>query len=135
MTATRECTWTVAVEAPWLSLKSSANGQGDGTVEYSAAANADPVSRRGALVLNGQRAELTQQAAACTITLAETSATFAPAGGSGRVDVRASSGLCSWAAASSQSWIAIRSGADGKGNGTVAIRRRSDDGTAAYRAR
>ena len=35
------------------------------------------------------------------------------------MDVRASSGLCGWAAASSQSWIAIRSGADGKGNGTV----------------
>jgi hypothetical protein len=117
--ATRECTWTVGVEGQWLTLKSSSNGQGDGTVEFSAAANPDPVARRGALVLNGQRAELTQQAARCDITLAETSARFSPAGGSGRVEVRASSGLCSWNVASNQSWIAIRSGPDGKGSGSV----------------
>jgi hypothetical protein len=119
VSATRECTWTAAVEGSWLTLKSSSNGQGDGTVEFTAAANPDPVQRRGALVLNAQRAELTQQAAQCDIRLAEISATFAPAGGNGRVDVRASSALCSWNAVSTQSWIAIRSGADGKGNGTV----------------
>lgn len=119
MSATRECTWTVGVEGSWLSLKSPPNGQGDGTVEFSAAANPDPVLRRGALVLNGQRAEVTQNASQCDITLAETSANFTPAGGSGRVDVRASSALCTWSAASDRLWIAVRAGTEGKGSAPV----------------
>jgi hypothetical protein len=122
VSATRECTWSVAVEGGgWLSLKSSQTGQGDGTVEFAASANPDPVVRRGALVLNGQRAEITQTAAQCATTLSESSASFAPAGGSGRVDVRASSGLCAWSASSDQPWIEIRSGVDGRGNGSVSF--------------
>jgi hypothetical protein len=109
----------VAVEGTWLSVKSGQSGQGDGSVEFTAATNPDPVVRRGALVLNSQRAEITQAAGQCGITLAESSASFAPEGGTGRVDVRASSALCTWSAASDQPWIAIRSGADGRGNASV----------------
>ena len=117
--ATRDCTWTVSVDGTWLSLRSSQNGQGDGTVEFAATPNPDPAMRRGALVLNGQRAEITQAAAACVISLAESAASFTPSGGSGRVDVRASSSLCQWSAASDASWIQVRAGADGRGNGSV----------------
>jgi hypothetical protein len=77
------------------------------------------VIRRGALVLNGQRADITQAAAQCDVTLAESSASFTPAGGSGRVDVRASSAMCAWTAVSDSPWIQIRSGADGRGNTSV----------------
>jgi hypothetical protein len=119
VSAARECTWTVSVDGPWISLKSSSNGQGDATIEFSAAANADPVVRRGALVLNQQRAEITQAAAQCDIRLAESAATFTPAGGSGQIQVRASSGMCTWSASSDQSWISIRSNTDGRGNGSV----------------
>ena len=117
--ATRECTWSVTVEGSWISLRSGENGQGDGNVEFMAAANPDPVTRRGALVLNGQRAEVAQGAAQCVITLGQTSASFSPTGGNGRVDVNASSALCSWTVSSDQSWINIRSGPDGKGSGAV----------------
>lgn len=117
--ATRDCTWTVSVDGNWLALRSSQSGQGDGTVEFAATANPDPAMRRGALVLNGQRAEITQAAAACVISLAESAASFTPSGGSGRVDVRASSGLCQWSAASDASWIQVRAGAEGRGNGSV----------------
>src|SRR5690349_7748045 len=55
--AARDCTWTAATEASWLSLKSGTSGQGDGTIEFNAAANPDPAVRRGAIVANGQRAE------------------------------------------------------------------------------
>jgi hypothetical protein len=117
--ATRDCTWTVSVDGNWLSLRSSQNGQGDGTVEFAATPNPDPATRRGALVLNGQRAEITQAAAACVISLAENAASFTPSGGSGQIEVRASSGLCQWSAASDASWIQVRAGAEGRGNGTV----------------
>ena len=53
--AARECAWTATVEGAWLSLKSAASGQGDGSVEFNASMNPDPVTRRGAVVLNQQR--------------------------------------------------------------------------------
>ena len=117
--ATRECTWTASAESAWLSVRSGQSGQGDGMVEFAAARNPDPASRRGALVVNGQRAEITQEAGTCDITLATSSASFTPDGGSGRVEVRASSSLCPWTATSSDSWIQIRSGSDGRGSGAV----------------
>lgn len=107
------------MEGTWLSVKSGQNGQGDGRVEFTAAANPDPVNRRGALLLNSQRAEITQSAAACVISLADTSASFSPSGGSGRVDVRASSGLCPWTVSADQPWITIRSGSEGRGGTSV----------------
>jgi hypothetical protein len=70
-------------------------------------------------VLNTQRAEISQAAGQCIITLAETSANFSPTGGSGRVDVRASSALCTWNVSADQPWITIRSGSDGKGSAPV----------------
>ncbi len=121
VTTTRECTWTVEVEGSWLSLRSAANGQGDGTVEFAAAPNHDPVNRRGALVLNTQRAEITQSAAECVITLAESSASYSPAGGSGQITVRASSSLCTWNATADQPWIVLRPPLEGRGAGTVSF--------------
>ena len=119
VTAARECTWTVSVEGAWLSVKAGQSGQGDGRVEFTAAVNPDPVTRRGALLLNAQRAEITQAAGECVISLGQTSASFSPAGGNGQFDVRASSALCAWTVSSDQPWIAIRSGAEGKGAATV----------------
>ena len=119
VTAARECSWTVSVEGTWLSLKSGQSGQGDGRVEFMASPNPDPVTRRGALVLNAQRAEITQSAGECVVSLPRTSASFSPSGGNGQLDVRSSSGLCTWTVSSDQPWIAIRSGAEGKGSASV----------------
>jgi Putative binding domain, N-terminal/Viral BACON domain len=116
----RECAWTANSTASWLTISGTASGQGDGTVEYVAAANSDPASRRGVIELNDQRANITQAAADCVMQLADPSESFTPAGGSGTIGVRASSGICTWTAVSDSSWITIRSGASGTGNGTVA---------------
>ena len=118
--AARDCTWSASTEGPWLAIRSGANGQGDGAVEFSATANPDPAVRRGAVVLNGQRAEITQAAAACTITLGESAASFGQAGGNGTVPVRASSQLCTWNATADAEWINVRT-ASGAGNGQVAF--------------
>ena len=119
MAAERECTWSASAEGQWLTLRSGSTGQGNGTVEFTAARNPDPVARRGAIVLNEQRAELTQAAADCVITLAQSAMSFGQSGGSGRVEVRASSDLCTWRAESDSSWIALRSDANGKGSTPV----------------
>ena len=117
--AARECAWTATVEGAWLSLKSAASGQGDGSVEFSASMNPDPVTRRGAVVLNQQRVELTQAAGECTIRLAESATSFSQAGGTGRVEVVASSGMCTWTAEADATWIVLRSDANGRGTGAV----------------
>jgi hypothetical protein len=119
VSAARECQWTASVDGAWLSIKSGASGQGDGSVEFTAAANPDPVIRRGAIVLNDARAEVTQAAGECVITLAEQSASFGQEGGAGRVDVRSSSQLCTWRAESDVNWIVVRGDANGKGTATV----------------
>jgi hypothetical protein len=119
VTTGRECAWTTEVQAQWLTIRSGATGQGDGTVEYAAAANPDPVNRRGSILLNAERAEITQVAGECVITLSGNAASFAPSGGQGRVDVRASSPMCTWSAVSSAEWISIPSGSNGQGSTPV----------------
>ena len=117
--AARECSWSATTEGAWLSIRSGATGQGDGSVVVTAVANPDPVVRRGAVVLNEQRHAVVQAAGECSIALAENEETFPRSGGSGRVEVRASSTLCSWTAVSDSEWIHIRSGASGTGTGDV----------------
>ncbi len=119
VTTARECAWTASSESGWISIKAGASGQGDGTVQFEAVANPDPVIRRGGILANNQRAEVMQAAGECTITLAEESGSFDAAGGTGHVDVRASSALCTWTAVAEADWITIRSGASGTGAGTV----------------
>jgi Putative binding domain, N-terminal/Viral BACON domain len=119
VSAARECSWSASVEGQWLAIRAGASGQGDGTVEVSAAANPDPQVRRGNVVLNEQRVELTQAAGVCSYSLSDSSNSFGQTGGSGAFDVRASSSLCSWTASSDSPWIAIRSGASGRGTAAV----------------
>ena len=119
VSAARECTWSASAEGQWLTIKSGTNGQGDGAIEYSAAANPDPAVRRGAIVLNEQRVEVMQAAGECAYSLSEGAGNFPQAGGSGQFEVRASSGLCSWTAQADADWVSVRAGSTGKGTTMV----------------
>jgi Putative binding domain, N-terminal/Viral BACON domain len=119
VSAARECAWSASAEAQWLTIKAGASGQGDGTVEVTAAANPDPQVRRGNVVLNEQRVELIQAAADCSYALSGPSSSFGQSGGSGTFDVRASSSLCAWTVSSDSPWITIRSGTSGTGTAAV----------------
>src|SRR5215203_2441319 len=121
VSAARECSWSVSLDCQWLSIKTGSTGQGEGSVEYAAVANPDPVTRKGALLLNEQRFEVTQAAGECVVSLAEISATFAQTGGSGHLDVRASSAMCTWTAASETPWIVLRGETSGKGSAQIAF--------------
>jgi hypothetical protein len=120
ITTARECQWTANSNAAWLTFRGAANGQGDGKVDYVASANADPATRRAVIALNDKQATVTQAAADCVMQLGDSSESFTQAGGSGTIVVQASSGTCAWTAESDSSWIVIKSGAAGTGNGTVA---------------
>src|SRR5687768_6787353 len=121
VSATRECAWSAVVEGTWLSIRTGASGQGEGTVEFAATPNPDPQVRSGAIVVNGSRAPVTQAAGTCVVTLAESSADVPPAGGSVQIGVRATSALCEWTATVNVPWISITSGGTGRGTGTVGI--------------
>lgn len=114
----RECQWTAQPDVAWLSITGSSSGQGDGAVQFRAAANADPVARTGGIMVNGQRAQVAQEAAECRFELGSPSASLPQTGSTGSIEVHASSSLCKWTASSSANWIAVTT-ASGTGNGTV----------------
>jgi len=117
----RECQWTAQPDVTWLSITSGASGQGPGTIQFTATANGDPSARTGDLMVNGQKAQVAQAAGECHFDLSSAATALGQAGGTGTVDVRASSALCTWTAVSDANWISITSSGNGKGSSTVAF--------------
>ena len=115
----RECGWEARSEADWLSL-SGAVGQGDGRVTFAAAANPQVVERRGTVVVNGVRVEITQGAAPCVFTLDRLERSVTANGGRHDVAVSTQNG-CAWAAVSQVPWITVAAGATGQGSGVVGV--------------
>src|SRR6476661_6788589 len=95
----RECQWTAQPEVTWLSITAGSSGQGAGAVQFTVAANADPASRSAGVMVNGQRAQVSQAAGECRFELSSNATSLPKSGGTGSVDVRASSALCTWTAA------------------------------------
>ena len=117
----RECQWTAQPDVTWLSITAGSSGQGPGTIQFTVAANADPSSRTGDVMVNGQKAQVAQAAGECRFELSSNATSLGQGGGSGTVDVRASSPLCTWTAASDVNWISITSSGNGKGSAPVAF--------------
>ena len=120
VTTTSGCGWTAASNASWLTITSGANGNGSGSVQFTAAANPG-AARSGTLTIAGQTFTVDQAAAVvpCSYTITPTSQSVAPTGGAGGpVTVSTTSG-CAWTAAANDSWITITSGASGNGSGSV----------------
>jgi Putative binding domain, N-terminal/Viral BACON domain len=60
VTTTSGCVWTATSNASWISITSGGNGSGNGTVNYSVAANTTTTSRNGTLTIAGQTVTITQ---------------------------------------------------------------------------
>ena len=122
ITAPAGCTWTAASDAPsWLSITGSAGGSGNGSVAFSAAANAVTQSRQGTLTIGGQTFTVSQAAAPCTYALTPVSNSVGSSGGTVTTSIAAPAG-CAWTASSdAPSWLTISGGGSGSGNGTVTL--------------
>ena len=129
VTVAPECVWSVSSAAEWISITSSTNGQGTGTVNFAAAANPTAIVRRGALVVGERRVELSQSGAACLFTLAPQTATVPAAGGDGAVTLNAIEG-CQWSATSQADWISIAGPSSGTGSGSIRFAAAANDGPA-----
>lgn len=130
VTTSASCGWTTTSGAAWLTLTSGSSGTGPGSVTFIAAANAGS-ARTGTLIIAGQTFTVTQAAApaACSFTIAPTSASVPASGGGGTVAVSTSAG-CAWAAVSNAPWLSITAGTSGSGNGTLAFTAATNAGNA-----
>jgi hypothetical protein len=118
VTAASGCGWTAVSNASWIHVTAGANGNGNGTVDYSVDANQGP-ARNGTLTIAGQTFSVTQDGVpTCTFSISPTRATFTAAAGAGTVTVTAPQG-CTWSAVSNVPWITIANPGSGNGTGTV----------------
>lgn len=127
VTAQPECAWTVSSQPSWVSDLSPTSGQGNGNVEFRAAANTVPSMREGEIVVNDNRVRVMQEAAPCRFTIAPDNQNVNSSAGTASVAVSTLNG-CTWTARSNVSWITITSGAQGNGNGAVALRIAASNG-------
>lgn len=118
VTAGSGCSWTASSNDDWIRITSGSSGIGNGTVNYTVAANTSGSSRTGTLLIAGRTFTVTQAGTACTSTILPTSQSFGGSGGGGNVRVTTQSG-CLWQALSNVGWISITSGSSGSGDGTV----------------
>lgn len=129
VTAQPECAWTVSTQASWISNVSPQSGQGDGQVEFVAAANPVPAMREGEIVINDDRVRVSQEAAQCQYGIDPEGRTMASGAAEASIAVSTHEG-CKWTARSTAEWITITAGVDGSGNGTVRYRVASNGGAA-----
>jgi hypothetical protein len=114
----RECSWHAASQAGWIAPTSAVDGQGDGTVSFRVAENADPVARQGSLSVAERQVSIAQSAAPCRFEVIPNATSIGAAGGELTVDVRAHPG-CAWTARSDVAWAAV---SPGSGQGNVIVR-------------
>jgi hypothetical protein len=109
--------WTAESNNAFITIDSALSGFGDGTVNYSVAANAGP-SRIGTMTIAGRTFTITQDSG-CTFSPYRDHESFPGDGGNGLVSVTSPGGDCAWTANTSATYIHITSGSSGSGNGVV----------------
>ena len=123
VTASNGCAWTAASNDPSsITITSGSNGSGNGTVQYSVAANTNSSEQVGTMTIAGQTFTVTQSGASaetCTYTLSATSVSLPAKGGTKTVKVKAKGTDCAWTAVSNDDFITIIAGASSSGDGTV----------------
>ncbi|MBS1811226.1 MAG: hypothetical protein JST84_23890 [Acidobacteria bacterium] len=121
------CTWSASSNANWITVTAGSTGSGNGTVNFTVAANTGP-ARVGTMTIADQTYTV-NQSSGCTFALSATSRSMTVTGGADSVNVTAGTG-CVWTAVSNDSWLTISSGNNGTGNGTVAIEVAANPGAA-----
>lgn len=123
----RECAWRAASPVSWISFTSASEGQGDGSVSFRVAENAEPVSRQATLSVAERQLPVTQQPAPCNFEVGDLPSTFGNQGGEAQVDVRTHS-ACRWTASADAPWVSV-SPSSGTGDGRVTVVMAANGGT------
>ncbi len=122
VTAGTGCAWTAVSSAAFLTV-SPAAGTGNGSVSYTVTSN-QGAPRSASITIGTAVTNFTQDApqapGQCAISLSASTKAANSGGGDVSVDVAGVS-ACGWKAASNSSFLTVKSGASGSGNGTVVI--------------
>src|SRR5262245_19544009 len=116
----RECSWNAKASVDWITLTSTATGQGGATINFRVAPNPTASTRVGGIGVNDRKVDVTQIGSPCTLTISRTSDAIGATGGKRTILVTAGPS-CAWTAKSNASWITVSGGASGIGNGSVTI--------------
>lgn len=119
---TSSCAYTVSTSAPWITVLSGTNGNGNGVVSYSVGVNNTSASRTGTITIGDKTFTINQTTGSTTCQFALSSNTLAVGqiGTTGSFTVNTTSG-CAYTATTSDSFITITSGATGNNTGTVSF--------------
>ena len=128
VTAGAGCAWTAVSNAAWITVTAGSSGTGNGTVNYSAAANTG-AARTGTITAAGQTFTINQAGTACSYLISPSSANVAATSTTGSVSITAGAG-CAWTAVSNAAWITVTAGLGGTGNGTVSYSAAANTGAA-----
>lgn len=114
------CTWTASSNASWVTIPLGQSGTGSGPIGLLVAANTTTTARTAVLQVGAETVTITQAGATptCTYTLSPTAQAVTIAGGRFQVTVTTGA-ACQWRATTNVPWLAITSGAQGTGTGTV----------------
>jgi len=128
LTTQPECAWSASSDAAWITGLNPSSGQGSAQLQMQVAANPDGTARQGDIIVNGQRARIRQDAAACRFELSTGEQTVPASGGTGRITVTVATG-CAWSAQADAAWVVLTGGTTGTGPGSVAFTIASNAGT------
>ena len=118
-TSPASCPWTASTTTPWISVTSGASGAGPGSVGFSVGANTAPAPRSGSLTIAGKTFPVTQQGVNCQFTVTPLLLQHSSGGGSGFIDVSASSPSCAWSAIVNDNWISLTPPLSGIGSASL----------------
>jgi len=105
---TAECPWTAASSSPWVTITSSTNGVGSGTVSYSVAANPN-APRSGSITIGSQVFTINQDGLPCTFSLSPASNMHGSGVETGFVAMTTVTG-CPWSVINTNPWVTILTG-------------------------
>jgi all-beta uncharacterized protein len=117
-TATQSvCAWTAVSNAGWITITSGSGGTGNGTTNYTIAANTAGTPRTGTLTIAGSTVSVTQSGVPCTYGVTPVTQNLPSTAGGGTETITAPTG-CAWTASDNAAWISLTPN-KGSGNGTV----------------
>jgi uncharacterized protein (TIGR03437 family) len=119
VTAPSSCAWTATSNVSWITFTGSTSGTGNGTINYTVAANSLSQTRFGRVTAGGMSLGVVQAEAPGSITaIAANSVTFPATGGSGQLAVTVSTADYAWGVPFDWNWVQVTS-ATGVGSGTL----------------
>jgi len=120
---TTGCAWTAASNQGWVSLGSSTSFLGNGTVNYTAAANVCVAARTATVTVqaatsNPPTFQIMQDGSDANLSFSPASVGVAVGASMGRVTVNTGA-ACPWTAYSDSGWLQIVTAANGSGSGGI----------------